>query len=132
MKFCKDDAELWRGPLHGRRSLRQPRHRPPACTVPCDPRGDGTMGCGGGLRCFLFDERDRQLRLPRSADKGDGEACQAVRDCQPGHLCVEMEDAARVCRPLCQLADGGGPAGRRTCARLVMPDYKIWGACLPP
>jgi hypothetical protein len=132
MQFCKDDGVCGEGrckvgvPCGSRTTVHQ------ACTVPCDPRGDGTVGCGGGLRCYLLDDEVPSCDC-RGADRGDGEACQAVRDCQPGHVCVEMENAARVCRPLCRLADGDGPCGQgRICARLVRPEYQTWGACLPP
>jgi hypothetical protein len=132
MKFCKDDSTCGEGrctvsvPCGNRASIHK------TCTLPCDPRGDGTMGCGGALRCYLLDNEIPSCDC-RGMDKNDGEPCQAVRDCLPGHVCVEMENAARVCRPLCLLADGAGAcANGRTCAHLVKPDYKIWGACLPP
>ncbi len=131
MKFCKNDGECGEGrctfdvPCGGKAS----GHK--ACTVPCDPRGDGTMGCGSGLRCYLFDNEVPSCDCQQGAGKADGEPCSSVRDCQPGHVCVEMENAARVCRPLCRLSDPVCAPGR-TCARLVKPDYKSWGACLPP
>jgi hypothetical protein len=130
MKFCKTDGECGGGrctvnvPCGGRATVHK------ACTLPCDPRGDGLTGCSGGLRCYLFDEEVPGCDC-QGANKEEGQPCQNVRDCQPGHLCVEMENAARVCRPLCRLADGVCPPGR-TCTPLVKPDYKTWGACVPP
>jgi hypothetical protein len=131
MKFCKADAECG----EGRCSTSVPcgntatSHR--VCSQPCDPRGEGTTGCESGLRCFLFDGENAACDCP-GANRGDGEACQGVRDCRPGFVCVEMEGAIRVCRPLCKLADMGPCAAGRTCTQLVMPDYKVYGACLPP
>jgi hypothetical protein len=131
MKFCKGDLECG----EGRCSTMVPcgttatPHR--VCSQPCDPRGEGTTGCQSGLRCFLFDGENAACDCP-GANRGDGEPCQGVRDCRPGLVCLEMEGAVRACRPLCKLAEAGGCTPDRTCTRLVMPDYKIWGACVPP
>jgi hypothetical protein len=129
-KFCKVDADCGEGRCNTvvPCGTRLTTHR--VCSQPCDPRGDGRTGCPGELRCFLFDGEIANCDC-RGADRGDGESCQSVRDCQPGLLCVEMEGAVRACRPLCKLGEGGCAADR-TCTQLVMPDYKSWGACLPP
>jgi hypothetical protein len=38
---------------------------------------------------------------------------------------------AKVCRPICRLDTTGECAAGRSCKKLMNPDYKIWGACLP-
>jgi hypothetical protein len=128
MKFCETDGECGQGrcTIHVPCGGTSTDYR--VCSQPCDPRGDGTTGCAGGLRCFVSDDENPSCAC-RGADKGEGTSCEGERDCQPGLICV-MESAARVCRPVCRLSDGICPSGR-TCAQLAMPEYRTWGACVP-
>jgi hypothetical protein len=101
-----------------------------ACSQPCDPVAPATDGCAPGLSCFLYKNEIPDCDCPTARrNDGDGAPCMTSDTCRAGFFCVEMGNT-RTCRPLCRLAGPQCEAGR-TCTKLVTPDYKIYGACLP-
>jgi hypothetical protein len=131
MRFCTDDSTCGGGQCTNRIPCGgQPTdHR--TCSLPCDPRGSGVGTCAPGLSCFIFPGEIARCECSGAERSGgDGASCEDARNCQPGLLCVGPS-GGRVCRPICKLDQANDCAGGRACARLVDPDYKTWGACLP-
>jgi hypothetical protein len=101
------------------------------CTPACDPRAPATKGCGGdGLRCFVTKGEGTACACAESTRTGgDGAKCDDDRQCEPGFICIDT-GGALTCRAVCRLDAPECPAGR-TCEKLTLPDYKIFGGCLP-
>jgi hypothetical protein len=99
-----------------------------ACAQACDPVGTATVGCAMGLNCFVFQNEVPDCDCASAKrTKGNGDACGSSDECKAGLLCVSMA-GTQVCRPLCRLSAPSCASG--TCTKLVMPDYKTYGACL--
>jgi hypothetical protein len=62
--------------------------------------------------------------------EGDGVPCTDARNCLPGFMCVDTMGSGTVCRQICRL-DAMDCASDKVCEKLVRPDYKTFGACLP-
>ncbi len=127
--FCNNDSDCGQGKC----ATNLPCMKNPTgfriCTQPCDPTGTATDGCAAGLSCFLFEGETTTCEC-RAASRigGDAAECADTEDCQPGFVCVRM-GARRACRALCKLAAPSCTSG--TCTKLVDPDFKVYGGCLP-
>jgi hypothetical protein len=130
LQFCRSDAECGAGRCSVGVPCMDRMTDFRVCSRACDPTGAATTGCAAGLSCFLFPGEipDCDCRAP-SRTGSDGQSCKDSRECQPGLLCVTMSGAG-TCRPLCRLDDPKCAAGT-TCTRLVNPNFKSYGGCLP-
>lgn len=102
------------------------------CSFGCDPRGDGTVGCPSGLRCFLYrdpvtgqDNPDCGCRAPTRV-KMDGMACASAEECAPGHVCNVMA-GTQVCRRLCKAGVATDCPTPRVCQPLTGAAF---GVCI--
>jgi hypothetical protein len=129
LQFCKTDGQCASGSCSTPIPCGSAQTGYTACAQACDPVGTATQGCAMGLNCFVFKGEipDCDCVGP-GRTKGNGEACATSDDCKPGLLCVSM-GGALTCRPLCRLSAPSCATG--TCTKLVTPDYKTFGACLP-
>jgi hypothetical protein len=130
LRFCKDDGQCGSGrcstpiPCNGKDTEFK------ACSQACNPVGEATQGCAAGLNCFVFAGEIPDCECSGSVHAGgDGVACATSQECKAGFLCVSM-GGAKSCRPVCRL-DAPTTCATGTCTKLVDPDYKIFGACLP-
>lgn len=99
------------------------------CSQACDPVGTATTGCAPGLHCMIFagEMTDCDCRAPTQTG-GNNAPCTDSRNCQPGFHCLRMS-GSMVCRELCRL--DGPRCSSGNCEKVVDPEYRIWGACVP-
>jgi hypothetical protein len=129
LKFCKEDGECGGGAC-AKVECRGKQTEFGTCSLGCDPRPSATDGCPAGLGCFIFAGEKARCDCEDASRQGEnGAVCKDARDCKRGFLCVASMNA-KQCRPVCRLDDGLCPSGG-TCTKLMDPDYKVWGACLP-
>jgi hypothetical protein len=103
------------------------------CSFGCDPRGDGTIGCPAGLRCFLYrdpaggqDSPDCGCQEPTRVGT-DGASCSTSAACAPGHICNLMGNT-QFCRKLCKMTSPADCAAPQTCNALQ--NNAIFGVCI--
>jgi hypothetical protein len=110
-----------------------------ACSRPCDPTGDATVGCAPGLGCFVFAGETTDCACPGQGDTGSpctqNSGCDSAASClgcQAGLSCIvpagAPSGATGACRPVCDLATPRCPSGT-TCRAFEGSTRRLFGFC---
>lgn len=102
------------------------------CTDDCDPIT--SVGCPSGakLGCQVYTDQSAGLTFTLCAGAGtatQGQACNAVEDCAPGHSCFTLGDGTKQCLKFCNINNPACP----TCVPIDPPmvyNGVTYGACL--